>query len=358
MPAMVWDPLALSAEVSSLVEVKGTRRCSRMGAAGASGGSLTLYVAGCNLRCRHCWADQSREDPLHHSEPYAPQDVARRAKLFEREHRNLPPDHVLRLSGGEPLLSEASVAFISGVRGLIDRPMIVETNGLLMGAEPGIVKALAAIKPHAPHIRLSLKAVTPEAFEAITGAQGSACELPFKAIELMERVGLSYDLESVSLSPELMSPEERERLLSRLRDMGPGVLERLREEEITWYPEAVARMEGSLWLRSRHFPDGTLHSRPPHEMVECGLLDMYARSERRVPMSAYEDRISCDPGICSGKPCLKGTRTPVHIILDLLAAGESPSGILKAYPTLKQQDILACVSYAAFLAEEEAGVIT
>ncbi|MGB9721068.1 MAG: DUF433 domain-containing protein [bacterium] len=71
----------------------------------------------------------------------------------------------------------------------------------------------------------------------------------------------------------------------------------------------------------------------------------------------YEERIISNPMICSGKPCIKGTRIPVHIILDLLAAGETYEGIKKAYPNISDEDIKECMSYAAFLAEEEAGVI-
>ncbi|TES92288.1 MAG: DUF433 domain-containing protein [Candidatus Cloacimonadota bacterium] len=74
-------------------------------------------------------------------------------------------------------------------------------------------------------------------------------------------------------------------------------------------------------------------------------------------MRQFEDKINSDPMICSGKSCIKGTRIPVHIILDLLAAGETYEGIKKAYPNLKDEDIEACISYAAFLTEEEAGVI-
>ena len=70
----------------------------------------------------------------------------------------------------------------------------------------------------------------------------------------------------------------------------------------------------------------------------------------------WKDRISSDPRICSGKPCIKGTRIPVHIILDLLAAGETYAGIRKAYPDIAEEDIQACIGYAATLAEEEAGV--
>jgi uncharacterized protein (DUF433 family) len=69
------------------------------------------------------------------------------------------------------------------------------------------------------------------------------------------------------------------------------------------------------------------------------------------------ERISSDPAVCSGKPCIKGTRIPVHIILDLLAADEPIEGVLRAYPNLTREDILACIKYAAMLAEEEAGVM-
>lgn len=73
-------------------------------------------------------------------------------------------------------------------------------------------------------------------------------------------------------------------------------------------------------------------------------------------MNTSIERIVSDPKICSGKPCIKGTRIPVHIVLDLLAAGESFEGIKKAYPNLTDEDIRACLSYASLLADEEAGV--
>ncbi len=73
-------------------------------------------------------------------------------------------------------------------------------------------------------------------------------------------------------------------------------------------------------------------------------------------MQKLIERIISDPKICSGKPCIKGTRIPVHIILDLLASGESFEGIKRAYPNITDEDIRACLSYAAMLADEEAGI--
>ena len=74
-------------------------------------------------------------------------------------------------------------------------------------------------------------------------------------------------------------------------------------------------------------------------------------------MNPIAERISVDPHVCSGKPCIKGTRIPVHIILGLLAAGEDFQGISRAYPNIQKEDIIACIRYAALLTEEEAGVV-
>ena len=65
------------------------------------------------------------------------------------------------------------------------------------------------------------------------------------------------------------------------------------------------------------------------------------------------ERISIDPSICHGQACIKGTRIPVHQIIGMLANGDTVEELLKEYPSLERDDILACLSYAAFLAEEQ-----
>jgi uncharacterized protein (DUF433 family) len=54
----------------------------------------------------------------------------------------------------------------------------------------------------------------------------------------------------------------------------------------------------------------------------------------------------------AGKPVIRGTRIAVEFILELLAAGQSESEILENYPGLTRDDILACLSYASYLAHE------
>jgi uncharacterized protein (DUF433 family) len=64
-------------------------------------------------------------------------------------------------------------------------------------------------------------------------------------------------------------------------------------------------------------------------------------------------RIAVDPGICTGKPCIRHARFPVTRVLGLLASGETKESILKAYPYLEPEDIDESLRYAAYLAEEE-----
>jgi uncharacterized protein (DUF433 family) len=61
----------------------------------------------------------------------------------------------------------------------------------------------------------------------------------------------------------------------------------------------------------------------------------------------WKDRIMVNPNICHGRPCIRGTRIWVSLILDLLASGSSPNEILQEYPQLKLEDIQACIGYGA-----------
>jgi uncharacterized protein (DUF433 family) len=64
------------------------------------------------------------------------------------------------------------------------------------------------------------------------------------------------------------------------------------------------------------------------------------------------ERISIDPRICFGKPCIRGTRIWVALIVDNLAAGVSKQEILDSYPGLKPEDIRAALAYAAEMTRE------
>ena len=65
------------------------------------------------------------------------------------------------------------------------------------------------------------------------------------------------------------------------------------------------------------------------------------------------ERITVDPKVCTGKPCIRALRFPVSRLLGLLAAGETRESILKAYPYLESEDIDEALRYAVWLAEDE-----
>ena len=64
-------------------------------------------------------------------------------------------------------------------------------------------------------------------------------------------------------------------------------------------------------------------------------------------MIDYHDYITIEPGKRSGKPCIRGMRITVYDVLSYLAAGMATEEILKDFPELTKEDILACLAYAA-----------
>jgi len=64
------------------------------------------------------------------------------------------------------------------------------------------------------------------------------------------------------------------------------------------------------------------------------------------------ERISIDPNVCFGKPCIKGHRIWVSLILDFMASGWSIAEILENYPGLEEEDIRACLAYGAEMSRE------
>jgi uncharacterized protein (DUF433 family) len=69
-------------------------------------------------------------------------------------------------------------------------------------------------------------------------------------------------------------------------------------------------------------------------------------------MNPLLERISVDPSVCFGKPCIRGTRIWVSLLLDFLAAGMTVEEILQEYPQLTGEDIRAALAYGAEMSRE------
>ena len=69
-------------------------------------------------------------------------------------------------------------------------------------------------------------------------------------------------------------------------------------------------------------------------------------------MNHLINRISINPNVMHGQACIKGKRIPVHLIVSMLASGDSIEEILNDYPSISREDVHACLAYSASLAEE------
>ena len=72
-----------------------------------------------------------------------------------------------------------------------------------------------------------------------------------------------------------------------------------------------------------------------------------------VQLPKLLERITVNPSVQHGKPCVRGTRTPVYVVLESLATGMTSQEVCREYPPLTEGDVRACVSFAALLANEE-----
>ena len=76
------------------------------------------------------------------------------------------------------------------------------------------------------------------------------------------------------------------------------------------------------------------------------------KKKTRVNENPLLQRISVDPEVCFGKPCIRGTRIWVSLLLDFLAAGMSIKEVLAEYPHLTEEDIRAAIAYGAEMSRE------
>lgn len=92
------------------------------------------------------------------------------------------------------------------------------------------------------------------------------------------------------------------------------------------------------------------------EPATRAMLEAAERSECYIARVMDRDellrRISIDPRICFGKPCIRGHRIWVSLVLDWLASGQSIDDILAEYPQLERADLLACIAYGAEMSRE------
>ncbi|MCP2604851.1 radical SAM protein [Candidatus Aminicenantes bacterium AH-873-B07] len=236
-----FDPIKLAHKTEEIACRGKSRKYTDFYCTGVYGGISTGYTVGCCLRCVFCWVDWSRDFPFNFGKFYSAEQA------FNNLMQNAQKKKVLklRISGGEPTLCPEHLLSLLELVNTTPYLFILETNGILFGNDPEYVNKLKKFRNI--HIRVSLKAGTPEGFEKRTGAKGVFYELPFKAVENLKKARLNFHVAAMT-DRRLMPPEERNLLIQKLKSIGYD--DYLEEEICDPYPTAVIRLEKAnfkLW---------------------------------------------------------------------------------------------------------------
>lgn len=251
-----FDPLELARETEKIVTRKGKegleRKYTGVYSAPVYGGIATAYAVGCCLRCVYCWTDASRDFPEKFGKFYSSKEVSKRlfkaaqegitAKGWER-FQNLKVEK-LRISGCEPTIGKEHLLSLLEYIELSPYPLfILETNGILFGADKDYVKKLSRFSKRI-YVRVSLKAATPEGFTKRTGAIGKFYELPFKALSNLLEQGICTRAAAMT-DLRMMTFSERKILKERLYEIDPLLSVNLEEESIDPYPNTIKRLKAA-----------------------------------------------------------------------------------------------------------------
>ena len=224
----MYDPAELSKKIENIVINENWKKYYRFRATGFYGGIATADTVGCNLRCKFCWSSNSVWNAKNTGKFYSSKQVADALHEIARSKGYTK----VRVSGGEPtigrkhlivLLDNISPEFL----------FILETNGILLGADKSYVKELSRFRNL--HVRVCLKGCNSEEFSMLTGAE-KGFEYQIKALENLrdERVGFNIALVSAK--------NEKKQLFDRLNEMGLGNI-MVEEEEIKLYPPVRRRLD-------------------------------------------------------------------------------------------------------------------
>jgi len=233
-----FDPVELARETEKIVCRGNMRKYTAFYATGVYRGIATGYTVGCCLRCVYCWVDLSRDFPEEYGIFYSPKEVVSNLEKTARKYGT----YKCRISGGEPTLCREHLFNVLEIIEKNERfnLFILETNGILFGADKGYVKELLPFRK--AYIRVSLKAGNAEGFQRRTGAVGKCYELPFKAVRNLHETGISFHVAAMT-DPRVMQEKERREIIRRLRGIDEEIAKNLEEEVIDPYNTTLFRLK-------------------------------------------------------------------------------------------------------------------
>lgn len=227
------DPIASSKALEKIVTRRSNegllRKYYRFRPARFYGGIATADAVGCNLNCAFCWVKEQRLKPWKYGEFYSPKEVASKLEGIARRGGFTR----VRVSGAEPTLGrEHLVELINAVDNKL--LFILETNGILIGHDEGYARELVHKNVY---VRVALKGTSNEEFALLTNARPEFYDYQLKALENLDKHGISY-------RPALMTFSRNiEDLRRRLERISPGLSEDLEIEGLMLFPHVKRELE-------------------------------------------------------------------------------------------------------------------
>lgn len=223
----MYNPIELSKSVEKIVIKNNHKKYYRFRSARFYGGIATADTVGCNLRCKFCWSGDSVWKAKNIGEFHSAIDVAE-SLLDIAEAKGF---YQIRISGGEPTIGRKHlIEVLENIHQ--DLLFILETNGILLGADNTYVEELSKYKNL--HIRVCLKGIDLNEYSILTGAE-SGYNYQIKSLEFLRDSNTNFNIALVSIK------KDRHRFYEKLKQMG---LEKimLEEEKIILYPQVKNRL--------------------------------------------------------------------------------------------------------------------
>jgi uncharacterized Fe-S cluster-containing radical SAM superfamily protein len=227
----MYNPLNVSNRIEKhVIENNLFKKYYRFRGAKFYGGISTADVVGCNLFCYFCWVHSKvRFQVQNVGKFYSPEEVAQRLIQIAQKARFTH----LRVSGGEPTIgSDHLVALLESLT-KFDFIFILETNGMLLSQESYVNKLKEF--PNL-HVRISLKAGTPEMFSRVTGAVPDAYFYPLNALKLL----LKYKIPChPSVIIDFCPKPDFQFLIQELQKIDTRLVTQLELESLLLYPHVI-----------------------------------------------------------------------------------------------------------------------
>ena len=238
--AIMYDALSRHRAIESIVisdtEQGQLRKYYRFRADRWYGGIATADVVGCGMLCKFCWVSESILERPDSSGQFIAPAVAAQKLLRVAIGRRLVQ---MRLSGGEPTIGRSHLlSVLTEIEAQRRFRFILETNGILLGADPTYCAELAAFR--CLHVRVSLKGSCEDEFEKLTGANGKGYGQQLEALRNLRDAG-------VSCHPAVMSSFSTESNICQLKDrisrIDHKLVNDLEIEELIRYPRVERRLQ-------------------------------------------------------------------------------------------------------------------